>query len=378
MNLLPSQRERFDIPRSIAYFNCAYISPLLKSAVEAGSEGLRRKARPWEIGAADFFGESEEARRLFAQLIGAQTGDIALIPAASYGLAVAAANLPVATGQTVVLQAEEFPASVLTWRNVARRSGAEIMTVGRPDCGNWTAALCDAIDDRTALVCLGQTHWICGGMADLVEISRRCKSVGAALVVDATQSCGAQRLDVATVDPDFLVVAAYKWLLGPYSTGFLYVAPRHQQGVPLEQGWLARQGAEDFGSLMDYREDFQPGARRFDVGERSNFALMPAVIVALRQLLTWQVERIEATLGAKTAQIAEAAREIGAVVVSDKHRAPHFLSLRFPQGLPDDVLQRLAAAGVFVSARGEWLRVTPHLYNDDTDAGRLISALRPR
>jgi selenocysteine lyase/cysteine desulfurase len=376
MNLLADQRHLFDIPREVTYFNCAYMSPLLNAAVEAGTAGLASKARPWEISPSAFFGDSEEARRLFSVLVGAQADDVALVPAASYGLAVAAANLPVSGDQTIVMQAEEFPASVLAWRNVARRTGAGIVTVDRPESGDWTAAICEAIDDRTAVVCISQTHWVCGGLTDLVEVSRRCKQVGAALVVDGTQSCGAHGFDVATIDPDSLVVAGYKWLLGPYSTGFLYVAPRHQDGVPLEQGWVVRQRAEDFRNLIDYSEEFQPGARRFDVGERSNMALVPAVIAALRQLLDWKVDHIQMTLGAKTSEIADAMQEMGAIVVPDGHRSPHYLSVRFRQGLPDDLAVRLGADRVHASMRGDRLRITPHLYNDRTDIDRLVSSVR--
>lgn len=376
METLGDQRQLFDIPREITYFNCAYMSPLLNTVVAAGVAGLSAKARPWEIVPADFFGDSETARGLFATMIGAGADDVALVPAASYGLAVAAANLPVATGQTIVMQAEEFPASVLTWRNVARRTGATIVTVDRPDDSDWTAAIVAAIDDQTAVVCISQTHWVCGGLTDLAAVSARCKQVGAALVIDGTQSCGAHRFDVAEIDPDYLVAAGYKWLLCPYSTGFLYVAPRHQGGVPLEQGWVVRQRAEDFRNLIDYSETFQDGARRFDVGERSNMALMPAVVAALRQLLDWRIDRIQATLGARTAEIAEAMAGLGAIVVPDAHRAPHYLSLRFRQGLPDDLIARLAAEGVHASMRGDRLRVTPHLYNDDADVERLVAIVR--
>src|SRR5581483_1438754 len=229
MNVLDSQRHLFDIPREIAYFNCAYISPLTNRAVDAGIAGLQRKARPWNIGPEAFFDETEDARAVFAELIGAHNNDIALVPAASYGLAVATANLPVKAGQSIVLQAEEYHSSVLSWRNAVRCTGGRIVVVERPICGNWTAAICDAIDEQTAVVHVCPTHWVCGGIVDLVEVSRRCKVVGAALVVDATQSCGAQQLDVKECDPDFIVVAAYKWLLGPYSSGFLYVAPRHHE-----------------------------------------------------------------------------------------------------------------------------------------------------
>lgn len=374
-DLLPPQRHLFAIPREVAYFNCAYMSPLLGSVEQAGIAGLCRKRRPWEITPADFSTETERARSLFAQMIGAGADSIAIVPAVSYGMATATANLSARPGQTVVLMAEEFPSAVYACRDFARRTGAEILTVARPEDGDWTQALLEAVDDRTALVCISQTHWVCGGLVDLARLGAHCRDAGAALVIDATQSAGALPIDVGAIDPDFLVTACYKWLMGPYALGFMYVAPRHQGGRPLEQGWAAREGAEHFQRLIDYREAFQHGARRFDVGERSNFALVPAAATALEQLLAWTPGRIAATLAQRTAAIAELASVHGAVALPAPHRSPHYLGLRFADGLPADLPARLAARGVHVSARGDRLRITPHLYNDDEDTTRLARAL---
>src|SRR5690242_6642072 len=158
--LLDCQRSLFAIPREIAYFNCAYMSPLLLAAEVAGVEGLKRKLSPWEITAPDFFTGPEEARQRFARLIGAEADDIAIVPAASYGIAVAALNIEVARGQEIVIAAEEFPSGVLVWQEVAGRTGARIVTVDRPADGDWTAAMEAAIGPDTAVVIAGQTHWL--------------------------------------------------------------------------------------------------------------------------------------------------------------------------------------------------------------------------
>ena len=163
-------------------------------------------------------------------------------------------------------------------------------------------------------------------------------------MLDTTQSTGALPLDLAAVDPDYLVATSYKWLLGPYSLGFLYVAPRHQQGRPLEEAWIVRRNAHDFRSLSNYEEGFAAGARRFDMGERANFALLPVAGAAIGQLLDWGVANIAETLGAMTARDRGAA----ARARGDRRRqgrAPHFLSVRFPDGPPEGIEERLAAAG---------------------------------
>jgi selenocysteine lyase/cysteine desulfurase len=373
--MIPCQRALFDLPDDVAYLNCAYMSPLLKRAAAAGAEALARKCQPWTISPDDFFADSERARQLFATLLGATADDIALVPAASYGLAVAAANLRCPAGARILLLAEQFPSNVYTWRELASQRGAEVLTIERPPDDDWTGAVLAGLDERVAIAALPHCHWTDGGLLDLVAIGRRCREVGCALVLDVTQSLGALPLDLAAVAPDFLVCPGYKWLLGPYSLGYLYAAPQHQEGRPLEQNWIAREGSEDFARLIDYRERYQPGARRFDVGERSNFALLPVSIVALEQLLAWGVAEIAATLATRTAAIAARATALGLRATAADLRAGHFLGLRFPHGVPPGLPERLAEERVHVSLRGDSLRVTPHLYNDERDSDRLLAVL---
>jgi selenocysteine lyase/cysteine desulfurase len=260
--------------------------------------------------------------------------------------------------------------------DLAQRTGARHVTVPRPADDDWTTALLAHIDAATGLVAVPHCHWTDGGLIDLETVGAACRRVGAALCVDATQSLGALPLDVTRIDPDFLVAASYKWLLGPYSLGFLYVAPRWQTARPVEHGWIARRGSEDFAGLVNYRDEFQAGARRFDVGERSNFALMPVVQASLELISAWTVPRVLATLMRRTAAIADRARsEFGIDSVPHRRRAGHYLGLRFAGGVPDDLPQRLAAAKVYVSVRGRAMRVTPHVWATDDDVEKLFAVL---
>src|SRR5215475_7757222 len=374
---LPSQRHLFDIPDGVAFLNCAYISPLPKASLLAGEEGLWRKAQPWAIAPADFFTTSEAVRTLFAALINAEADDIAFAPAVSYGLAQAAHNLPLLKTQSIVTLAEQFPSNVYPWMDLAERTGATFASVPRPGDDDWTAALLEHIDAATGIVAVPHCHWTDGGLIDLEAIAAACRRVGAAFCVDGTQSVGALPLDVKRVDPDFLAVAGYKWLLGPYSLGFLYVAPRWQHGRPIEHNWIARRDSEDFAGLVNYSHEFHAGARRFDVGERSNFALMPVAEASLKLILQWTVPRILETLRLRTGAIAERARaEFGIASVPAHRRAGHYLGLRFRGGVPSDLPKRLAAANVYVSVRGPAMRVTPHVWNTDEDAEKLFAVLK--
>lgn len=373
--MISCQRHLFDIPDGVTYLNCGYMSPLLRVAVEAGTRGLARKSRPWEITHKDFFSESEVARRLFARLVGADANDIAIIPAVSYGVALAAANIPLRRGQTIIVLDGQFPSHVYAWRELAASGNARLMTLCRNPGEGWTEAILEAIGPDTAIVAVANCHWIDGTVIDLEAVGRACRETGAALVVDATQSLGVVPLDATRIGADFVIAATYKWLLGPYSMGFAYIAPKWQSGRPLEHNWIDRLGSEDFNNLIDYQDSFQPGARRFDVGERSNPALLPAAIAAMERLLDWGVDEIGSTIREMTSAIASRTRTLGLGAEPASLRSPHYLSLEWRHGNTGALMEKLAAERIFISLRGGTLRITPHVYNDSDDVERLIAAL---
>ena len=372
--MIPSQRHLFDLPADVAYLNCAYMAPLMHSVVEAGIRGARRKARPWEITAPDFFTDGAHARGLFARIVNARAEDVAIVPAASYGMAVAARNLPLGAGQTVVVLADQFPSNLYPWRAAAARASAEVVPVDAPD-GDLTAAVLAAIDERTAIAALPHCRWTDGALLDIEAIAERLRAAGAALALDLTQSAGALPIDLAKLRPAFATSACYKWLMGPYTFGFLYVHPDHHDGEPLEYGWSPRAGSEDFARLVDYRDEYAPGARRYDMGEMSNFHLTPMAIAGLEQILVWGVGNVASTLGARTAAIAERARAIGLGSLPAALRAGHFLGLQLAGKAPRGLPETLARENVYVSVRGSSVRVTPHLYNTDADVDRLFAGL---
>jgi selenocysteine lyase/cysteine desulfurase len=372
---LGSQRDLFEIPEDIVYLNCAYMSPQLRPAREAGEKAVSRKSRPWEITPDLFFEDAEEIRALFARLVGGDTEGVAIVPSVSYGISVAAANVPVREGEKLIILEDQFPSNVYAWRELADRSGARLVTLPRPEDLDWGRALIEEIDADTAVVAVPNCHWTDGSLVDLASVGESAHEAGAALVVDAIQSLGAYPFDVSEVRPDFLIATSYKWLLGPYGVGFMYVGEEYREGKPIEHNWINRRGSQDFSGLVDYQDAFQPGARRYDVGERSNFALLPMAAEALRQLLDWGVENVSETIGTMTDLIEEKAEALDIAAIPKERRARHMIGLMLGPDAPDDLARRLTTHNVFVSVRGESVRVSPHLYNTEEDVDRLFEVL---
>jgi selenocysteine lyase/cysteine desulfurase len=369
------ERQLFEIPDGIAYLNVANLAPQLHPVRAAAEAALERRAAPWTIGAADWFSDVEVLRGLFARVIGADPDGVALIPATSYGMAVAAANLEAGPGDRVVVIDEEYPSGIYTWRAFARRTGAELLTVRRDAGGSWTDAILDVLDERVRILSVPNVHWTNGALVDLDRVCARAHELDAAIVLDVSQSAGAMPLDLAALRPDFLISVGYKWLFGPFGVAYMYFDERHRGGDPIEHNWINRAGSEDFARLVDYTDELQPGARRFDVGARTNFMLVPMAIAALEQVLEWSVERIGPTLAEVTGEIERSARERGLEAILEADRGPHIIGIGLPDTPPDELVGVLAARAVYAGVRSSWLRVAPHLHTTDADVERLFAAL---
>lgn len=372
--ILQCQRRLFSIPDSHAYLNTAYMSPLMKTVVSAMESGLAEKISPWDYKAEQFFTDVNIARDLAARVYGTKADNVAIVPSASYGIQTAANALPLKAGQNILVLEDQFPSHIYPWQVRAAETGATVRILPVPDDDDWTRVVLAAIDTATAVVAVPQTHWSTGATLDLLEIRKALDVIGGALVLDLTQSLGAQPFDTNRVKPDFAVAATYKWLLGPYSCGFLYVDPKWHGARPLEENWINRAGSENFGGLTRYQGEYQSGAVRFDMGEKSNPAQMRGAAAALTQILEWGIDNIAQTLQEKTQRLEAELAPLG--LHAAKIRAPHYLGLRREGGLPDGLLNTLAAQNIYVSARGPALRVTPHLYTNENDMTRLIEALK--
>ncbi|MCB9291081.1 MAG: aminotransferase class V-fold PLP-dependent enzyme [Lewinellaceae bacterium] len=378
--MLRCQKSLFSLPDEIAYLNCAYMSPLLKSVELAGFEGVRRKSRPHEIEASHFFDTVLQLKMAFARLINAgEPGRIAVIPSASYGLATVACNLKLRRGDKIVLAEEQFPSNVYIWQRLAEEKGAELHFVPAPAEGQrgplWNERIMEAIDERTALVTLGNIHWADGTLFGLKAIREKAGEAGAWLVVDGSQSVGALPCDVRDIRPDALICPGYKWLMGPYSLGLAYFGPAFDGGTPIEENWINRQGSQDFKSLVNYQPEYLPQAGRYSMGEQSNFILAPMQLRALEQLLEWGVPNIQAYCRELMREPLGRLVELGCRLAPEAERVHHLVGVRLPEGTG---LEKLKAAfqkkKVYVSLRGSAVRISCHLFNDEEDLEKLVDA----
>lgn len=357
------------------------MGPLPRAAEEAGTAGLREKRFPARIVPEDFFRVPDAVRRRFAKLIHApDAANVAVVPSVSYGISTVARNTRLGPSRNVVIVHEQYPSNAYPWQRAVAEQGGTVRVVrppgGRRESGAWTEAVLEQVDAGTAVVAIGVVHWTDGTPFDLEAVRARADEVGAALVVDAAQAAGALPIDVGALRPDALFAVGYKFLLGPYSCALGWYGERYLDGVPLEETWIARRGAQDFGGLVDYVEEYDPGAVRFDGGQRANFVALPALSASLDLILGWTPARIAAYCGRLVAEAVPALRELGCQVAPAESRSPHLFGVRLPPGVaPGRIRESLERRNVWVSVRGTVVRVAPFVYNASEDMEALVEAL---
>jgi selenocysteine lyase/cysteine desulfurase len=374
--MLPSQRALFDLPREVCYLNAASYSPLPLKTQEAARVAVGRKGRPWLIDNEFAQAQYERTRKAAAALIEADPADVALTPSVGYGVSTAAKIFKVPRGARVLVLQDDHSSAVLEWVTRAGEGGFTVETVRQPDDGDWTQAVLAAIArpgaSPIAIASISSVHWSDGGVVDLGKVAPALRNAGAALLVDATHSAGVLDLDVRALDPDFVAFPTYKWLIGPYARAFLYVAKRHQGGIPLEQTSYGRRAVQSEKKVYFADTNYVGDARRFDMGERDHFISMEMAAIGMEMMAQWGRAAIVERLAMLTGRLAGGLRGNNVAIPDARVRAPHILSLGFPDGMPPELIERLAAENVYAAPRLGRLRISPHVYNDEADVDRFV------
>lgn len=379
--MIENQKHLFQLPEDIHYLNGAYMSPLLRSVEEIGIQSLTQKRNPTSIQPKDFFETGEKVKANFGKLVNCPAQQVAIIPAASYGLTTAVNNLPLDNGNTAIVVSDEFPSGYYAIEKWCRDHDKQLKTIPAPEFKQgrgeiWNQRILEAINQDTAVVLMSTIHWADGTQFDLKAIGQKCKENDAFFILDGTQSVGALPIDVQECQVDALICAGYKWLMGPYAIGAAYFSEYFNNGVPLEETWVNRSNAQQFSNLTQYVDDYSPGAGRYNVGEYGNFILLPMFNAALEQLLEWGVANLQAYCEELSQPMIQFFRKNGFWLEQDAYRSKHLFGVGLPEGMEsNEIIQRLQENKIFVSIRGKAIRLSLHLYNTEEDVQALIHVL---
>ena len=379
---LDNQSQKFDIPEDVIYLNTAYMSPLLKEVAQEGKSAIDQKSRPYTIVVDDFFDPLTQLKELFAQLIDCDEAErICMISSASYGIATVVNNISLNKGDEILVLEDQFPSNIYSWQRLAQDSGAELKIMAKPRSSNetgkiWNEKIIDSITDRTAVVAMCHAHWADGTLFDLRTIRKKTDLHNSLLIIDGTQSVGAFPFSVSEIKPDALICSGYKWLLGPYSSGLAYFGPYFDRGTPIEENWANRLHSENFAGLTKYEEQYKPFSNRYNVGEQANFIAVPMLITAIRQLLHWTPGAIQDYCRSISLDVIEPLVTIGCIIESPEYRGHHLFGIKLPSTISLSKLQEeFKKRNIYVSVRGDYVRVSIHLFNTKQDIQALVDAI---
>jgi len=299
----------------------------------------------------------------------------------SYGVASVANNIKIEEGDEIVVCGAQFPSHIYSWQEIAANNGGRIIIVDAPPIAEkraeiWNANLLKSIGENTKVVAIPNIHWTDGTIFDLLAIRAKSNEVGAKLIVDGSQSVGALPFLIKEIQPDALICAGYKCMMGPYGMGLAYYDESFWDGEPIEYNWINKLNSEDFTNLTQYQTDFQPGAERFSVGEASNFIMTAMLTKAIDQTILWGPHNVQEYCGSIIRDGINRLRSKGCFVESENGRANHLFGVYLPKHMDKDAIKaRLQSERIFVSFRDTAVRVSPHVYNSEEEFNRFVDCI---
>jgi selenocysteine lyase/cysteine desulfurase len=359
------------------WFNTAHQGPLPRAAVIAAERAAALKAAPHRIGDDDFREVPERLRGLLAQLVGSSTEEIVLGDSTSHGLHLIANGLSWAKKDEVLVVEGDYPATVLPWQRLAR-SGVQVRSL-RPQYGLLTAEeLAAAVSPRTRVLAVTWVDSFTGRTLDLFALGETCRKAGVLLVVNASQALGARPIDVSTMPVDAVVSCGYKWLCGPYATGFSWLHPNLlDQLRPQQAYWLAMQAGRGLDQMREtvVRDDI--GVRAFDVFCPANFATTLPWMASLELLLEIRIDRIAAWDQQLVDRLVDAIEPAQYQLISPD-RGPTrstLVVLSRKDGTTEQRYHQLADSGIDAAYREGNLRLSVHLFNTIEQVDQALDAL---
>jgi selenocysteine lyase/cysteine desulfurase len=361
-----------------AWLNCAHQGPLPRVAVAAAERALADKAAPHRLADEAFAEVPRRLKAALGRLVGVPADQVILGNSTSYGLQLLVQGVDWRRGDEVLLVDGDFPATIVPWLPLADR-GVRVRLL-RPEGGALDAEqLAAELTPATRLFCSSWVFSFTGQAADLAALGQVCRRAGVTFVVNGSQAVGARPVDLAALPVDALVSCGFKWLCGPYGTGFCWLHPDLLASLTHRPAyWLGHLTQDDLGQEPAYRLRDDLGAAAYDVPGTANFLNFRPWTASVEHLLGLGLDRVAAwdqTLVERFLQ----GLDPGVFRLTSPAKGPARSTLvvfaPHQQDRTPRLHDQLTAAGVDVALRRGHLRVSPHLYNTEADIDRALEAL---
>jgi selenocysteine lyase/cysteine desulfurase len=369
----------FPVTRHNIYLNHAANGPLPRPVARTLHEYVDDTSVYGNINYARWSEYESGAHRRLANLISARPEQIALTASTGDGFMTVAQGLRWQEGDVIISAEGEFPSNVYPWLNLEEH-GVRLHKVAARNARIVVEDILESITERTRLVTLSLVEFSTGFRNDIATIARHCHERGIFCGIDAMQALGSVDVDVQALGVDYLCAASHKWLLGPQICGILYVADDFlpQLHAP-RRGWLSVETPFDF---FNHNQPLRTGAARF---EHSSTNRLPIIgmdaALGVFESLDGGMEAVEARILGLTGYASAGLERLGYPVVSPQGEGERSGIVCFKphperQGVSlQDIVDELALRRIYVAARGDVVRVSPHFYNTIEEIDVLLNVL---
>jgi selenocysteine lyase/cysteine desulfurase len=361
------------------WLNCAHQGALPRPAVQEAYEAVSWKISPYELTSARFQQVPQRLKAALAELVGTSAEEIILANSNSYGLHLLANGIPWREGDEILLVEGDFPSDILPWLALENR-GVKIRYIRPRKHVPEPDELRANVTASTRLFCTTWVHSFSGWAVDVEALGEICRASGITFVLNASQALGARPLRVSMTPVDAVTGVGFKWLCGPYGTGFLWLRPDLTESLTYNQAyWLSMQTADDLGASSKHvavRGGL--GARKYDVFGTANFFNFKPWSASVEYLLRQGIERIEAYDQRMVEHLLEALDGNRYFVISPRSGSRRSTLVLVSHKDPErnrKIHEALRRAGVHIAYRRGNLRISPHLYNTEDEVERAVSLL---
>lgn len=361
------------------WINCSHQGPLPRVAIEAAYEAIAMKAAPHRMAQAELFTEvPRRLRTTLSQLIGVDPNDIILGNSTSYGLNILANGIRWRDGDEVLLVSGDFPATVFPWLPLRDR-GVGVRFIEPEGTCLDPAELEAQITSATRLFCVTWVHSFTGYTIDESAVAQICRRHNVVCVLNVSQGLGYRPLKPAEVGVDAISSCGFKWLCGPYGTGFCWIRPELRDTLaPTQAYWLANLTADDLRGDFAYEIRSDLGARAYDLFCTANFLNFIPWTKSVEFLLKCGIEKIEIHNHALVSRLIDSVdRDRFEIQSPTSGPAKSSIAVLRHRGesQTEQCFEALKDRTIDVSLRKGSLRASPHLYNTESDIDRLVNVL---
>ncbi len=367
-------------PFSSIWINTSHQGALPKAAVTALNEAIQWKISPHHLADSRIFSSvPSRLKESLGRLINAPSEDIILANSASYGLHLLANGIKWSSGDEILLVEGDFPCNILPWLNLKKR-GVKIRSIKPKSSGLQPEEIQENIGTATRLLCTSWVYSYTGHLIDLPAISRICRDNGIRLILNCSQAIGTQPFDIEWQFADAITCVGFKWLCGPYGTGFCWIEPEFREELDYNQAyWLAMQTADDLKVAKTWPEIKSGlGAKKYDVFGTANFFNFVPWTASVNYLLDKGIERIKSHNDELIDQMRRGIRldkyEI-LTPMSDSDNSTILVISHQDKSKNEAIFELLKKNNIFVSLRRRYLRFAPHLYNTADEIEKALSVV---